>query len=100
MYFPNVRMFQDGPGSLLTSDHLKQTVCEDFRERDACVESAERLRLENTASAMHLQNYIYKTIEFFSGVSPRSISSSQLHALLHFHLCPIYLIVSQGPYFI
>ena len=34
----------------------------------------------------------------FSRSSPRPISNSQLHALLHFHLCPIYLIVSQGPY--
>ena len=30
--------------------------------------------------------------------SPRPISSSQLHALLHFHLCPIYLIVFKGSY--
>ena len=26
----------------------------------------------------------------------RPISNSQLHASLHFHLCPIYLIVSKG----
>ena len=32
--------------------------------------------------------------------SPRPISNSQLHALPHFHLCPIYLIVSQGSYFL
>ena len=32
--------------------------------------------------------------------SPRPISNSQLHTLLHFHLCPIYLIVSQGSYFL
>ena len=30
---------------------------------------------------------------------PRPISNSQLHALLHFHLCPIYLILSKGSYF-
>ena len=30
--------------------------------------------------------------------SPRPISCSQLHALLHFHLCPIYLVLSKGPY--
>ena len=30
--------------------------------------------------------------------SPRPISSSQLHALLHFHLCPIYLVVCKGSY--
>ena len=32
--------------------------------------------------------------------SPRPISSSQLHTLLHFHLCPINLIVSKGTYFL
>ena len=31
--------------------------------------------------------------------SPRPISSSQLHTLLHFHLCPIYLVVFKGTYF-
>ncbi len=30
--------------------------------------------------------------------SPRPISSSQLHASLHFHLCPIYLVVFKGSY--
>ena len=30
--------------------------------------------------------------------SPRPISSSQLHALLRFHLCPIYLVVFKGSY--
>ena len=31
--------------------------------------------------------------------SPRPISNSQLHALLHFHLCPIYLVLFKGSYF-
>ena len=31
--------------------------------------------------------------------SPHPISNSQLHALLHFHLCPIYLVVFKGFYF-
>ena len=30
----------------------------------------------------------------------RPISNSQLHTLLHFHLCPINLIVSKGTYFL
>ena len=34
-----------------------------------------------------------------SRLSPRPISSSQLHTLLHFHLCPIYLVLFKGPYF-
>ena len=29
----------------------------------------------------------------------RPISNSQLRALLHFHLCPIYLVVFKGSYF-
>ena len=32
--------------------------------------------------------------------SPRPISGSPLHALLHFHSCPIYLILFQGSYFL
>ena len=32
--------------------------------------------------------------------SPRPISNSQLHALLHFHLCPIYLVVFKGSYYL
>ena len=31
--------------------------------------------------------------------NPRPISNSQLHTLLHFHLCPIYLVVFKGVYF-
>ena len=31
-------------------------------------------------------------------LSLRPISDSQLHALLHFHLCPIYLVVFKGSY--
>ena len=38
------------------------------------------------------------TKEFSSWLSPRPISNSQLHALLHFHLCPIYLVVFKGSY--
>ena len=32
--------------------------------------------------------------------SPRPISDSQLHVLPHFHLCPIYLVVFKGSYFL
>ena len=31
-------------------------------------------------------------------LSPRPISNSQLHTLLYFHLCPIYLVFSKGSY--
>ena len=30
--------------------------------------------------------------------NPRPISNSQLHTLLYFHLCPIYLVVFKGSY--
>ena len=32
--------------------------------------------------------------------SPRPISDSQLHVLPHFHLCPIYLVVFKGSYYL
>ena len=55
----------------------------------------------------YLQNHILKSI-FFTvfikplsafWISPRPISNSQLRTLLHFHLCPIYLVVFKGGYF-
>ena len=56
---------------------------------------------------IYLQNCIqsntksifFKTYPKPSWLSPRPISNSQLHALLHFHLCPIYLVVFKGSYF-
>ena len=39
----------------------------------------------------------FLTITFW--LSPRPISNSQLHALLRFHLCPIYLVVFKGSYY-
>ena len=56
---------------------------------------------------MYPQNHILKCYPFFNNpsssptfwISPRPISNSQLHALLHFHLCPIYLVVFKGSYF-
>ena len=38
----------------------------------------------------------FPTLTFWS--SPRPISSSQLHALRHFHPCPINLVVFKGSY--
>ena len=45
--------------------------------------------------------YTFKTsyrLQTVSWSSLRPISNSQLHALLHFHLCPIYLVVFKGSY--
>ena len=41
-----------------------------------------------------------KTFVLHFRSSPRPISNSQLHALRHFHLCPIYLVVFKGSYWI
>ena len=35
-----------------------------------------------------------------SWLCPRPISNSQLHVLPHFHLCPIYLVVFKGSYYL
>ena len=35
---------------------------------------------------------------FFLWISPRPISNIQLHTLLYFHPCPIYLVVYKGSY--
>ena len=40
-----------------------------------------------------------RSLRFRLRSSPRPISNSQLHALLHFHPCPIYLVVFKGSYF-
>src|SRR5699024_10713996 len=44
----------------------------------------------------HLGNSVPSMCLLCFWSSFRPISSSQLHASLHFHLCPIYLIVSKG----
>ena len=60
---------------------------------------------------MHLQNYTRNIHHLFflrpqtppfgfspSWLSPRPISTGQLHTLPHFHLLPIYLVVFKGSY--
>ena len=64
-------------------------------------------RYSTTEPLVHtyLQNHILKSSSPFhqstrpSWISPRPISNSQLRTLLHFHLCPIYLVVFKGSYF-
>ena len=43
-------------------------------------------------------SYLSLTITFW--LSPRPISNSQLHTLPCFHLCPIYLVVFKGSYYL
>ena len=66
---------------------------------------SKRMFLTRNTHFDYIYLYTFKTsyrflelLPFWS--SPRPISNSQLHTLLHFHLCPIYLIVSQGSYFL
>ncbi len=82
------------------------------RTNDTAVNSRMLYRLSYGGSfsslflSMYLQNCTHVT-SFFSlpflpdrsRSSPRPISNSQLHTLLHFHLCPIYLVVFKGSYF-
>ena len=56
--------------------------------------------------SMYLQNCTHVTSTSYflrltaSRSNPRPISNSQLHTLLHFHLCPIYLVVFKGSYYL
>ena len=52
-------------------------------------------RLSDSLSG-HLGNFVSSMWLLRFRSSFRPISSSQLHASLHFHPCPIYLIVSKG----
>ena len=58
--------------------------------------------LQNYTSKYIVTSFISKINHFFKPfrLSPRPISNSQLHALLHFHPCPIYLVVFKGSYFL
>ena len=51
-------------------------------------------RTLNLISFQTFQNLLSHTFR----ISPRPISTGQLHTLLHFHLQPIYLILSKGSY--
>ena len=49
-------------------------------------------------SKPHTVNTFHPCFPNHSWSSLRPISDSQLHTLLHFHLCPIYLVVFKGSY--
>ena len=54
-----------------------------------------RYTLKNSHSIKHLSP---TTLSLLTWSSPRPISNSQLHILLYFYLCPIYLVLSKGSY--
>ena len=63
-----------------------------------------RAILFGVPSKSHTVNYFSKFLSSIHSpittwLCPRPISNSQLHTLLHFHLCPIYLVVFKGSYF-
>ncbi len=49
-------------------------------------------------SRLHPENWIRNFLASYLRISPRPISIGQLHALLHFHPQPIYLVVFKGSY--
>ena len=51
-----------------------------------------------TTYMLHPNGIILQPCDCWS--SPHPISNSQLRALLHFHPCPIYLVVFKGSYFL
>ena len=53
---------------------------------------------ERTLKTAHSINRLPSNTTFW--LSPRPISNSQLHTLPYFHLCPIYLVVFKGSYFL
>ena len=53
----------------------------------------------NLKTSFHFALSVIPVLSFLWS-SPRPISDSQLHVLPHFHLCPIYLVVFKGSYWI
>ena len=53
----------------------------------------------NQKTSFRFASFVIPVLSFLWS-SPRPISDSQLHVLPHFHLCPIYLVVFKGSYWI
>ena len=62
-----------------------------FRNHHECLSTSKLVPI-------HSRCFLPASSAFWS--SPHPISNSQLHVLPHFHLCPIYLVVFKGVYFI
>ena len=56
-------------------------------------------RLLYTFSLSNVFHFTFRHVITF-WLSPRPISNSHLHVLLRFHLCPIYLVVFKGSYYL
>ena len=96
---------------LFFSNPLKSSSPSRTRTYDNAVNSRALylLSYRGILGSSYLQNHILNFISFSLPssikslstfwISPRPISNSQLRTLLHFHLCPIYLVVFKGSYF-
>ena len=58
------------------------------------------LYIKDIPSKQHTRIFLHLLNFSLLWLKPRPISNSQLHALPHFHLCPIYLVVFKGSYYL
>ena len=58
------------------------------------------LYIKDIPSKQHTRIFLHLLHFSLLWLKPRPISNSQLHALPHFHLCPIYLVVFKGSYYL
>ena len=89
--------------------HIPQTTRMGLEPTTSAVTGRRSNQLSHRAILMYLQNCIQSihsslstspSVSRTSWLSPRPISDSQLHTLLCFHLCPIYLVVFKGSYYL
>ena len=58
------------------------------------------LFIKDIPSKQHTRTILHLLHSSLLWLKPRPISNSQIHALPHFHLCPIYLVVFKGSYYL
>ena len=68
------------------------------RRSNQLSQQAKICRLENFRQNTETITYPSRLIKPYSRTRLRPISNSPLHASLHFHSCPIYLVVFKGSY--
>ena len=58
------------------------------------------LYIKDIPSKQHTRIFLHLLHFSLLWLKPRPISNSQLHTLPYFHLCPIYLVVFKGSYYL
>ena len=58
------------------------------------------LFIKDIPSKQHTRIFLHLLHFSLLWLKPRPISNSQLHTLPYFHLCPIYLVVFKGSYYL